>query len=238
MRTHKGFLMIGLVAVSLVFSGCGTQLYELTAEEEELIVEYAAHVVAKHNIYQKDGISCINIEDLETENTEKPQDSEDTSGSEDTQTPSGGGNSDTENTGNETVSMEAALGLADSLSINYVGSSVEEYVKEGPGYVAEPGVYGNLLYVMKFQMKNISDEAVKVDNLSADIGFKLECGKVTSSHRKTFLSNDFSTYIGTVKSGEIVEVVLIFEIKPEDAEKITAPILKISVDNVTKKVKL
>lgn len=40
----------------LLLTGCGTKAYDLTEAEESQIVNYAVHVVSKHNSYQKDGL--------------------------------------------------------------------------------------------------------------------------------------------------------------------------------------
>ena len=41
----------------ITLTGCGTQLYDMTDAEQSLIANYSAYVVAKHNIYQQDGIT-------------------------------------------------------------------------------------------------------------------------------------------------------------------------------------
>ena len=46
MKKQKRYLFIGVAVASLLLSGCGTQLYELTKEEEDLIVHSAAYFVA------------------------------------------------------------------------------------------------------------------------------------------------------------------------------------------------
>ena len=41
----------------ITLTGCGTKLYDMTDEEQGLIANYSAYVVAKHNIYQQDGMT-------------------------------------------------------------------------------------------------------------------------------------------------------------------------------------
>ena len=43
----------------LLLTGCGTKAYDLTEAEESQIVNYAVHVVSKHNSYQKDGLVYV-----------------------------------------------------------------------------------------------------------------------------------------------------------------------------------
>ena len=40
MNKKKRYLFIGVIMASLFLSGCGTQLYEMTKEEEELSLEF------------------------------------------------------------------------------------------------------------------------------------------------------------------------------------------------------
>jgi len=63
MKKFKRHLCIALAGMMLLLTGCGTQLHELTAEEEELIVQSAAYYVAKYNIQQKDGVNGYPLPD-------------------------------------------------------------------------------------------------------------------------------------------------------------------------------
>lgn len=235
MKKHRRFLAMGLVAISLMLSGCGTPLYELTADEEELIVKYAAQFVAKHNIYQKDGVSGVDIEAWEEESEESSN--SETQDSEDTQLPSGSGDSNPDNTDKDVTSMAAAIGLADGLMLTYAGDSVTDYVKEGAGYSVDAGE-GFTFYVMKFHLKNTTEQDIEVDNVSSHPSFKLTSGSIVTKSSVSFLSTDLSTYKGTIKAGETVELMLLFKVNAGDAEKISAPVLQITIDGVTKKVKL
>lgn len=61
MKKRMQFLAI-LLASTVVLGGCGTSLYELTDDEEDLIVSAAAQAVAKHNVFQMDGITDVEPE--------------------------------------------------------------------------------------------------------------------------------------------------------------------------------
>ena len=50
-------LLAVLSVITLLLSGCGTELYEMTDEEEALVVQGAAYMLSKHNIFQKDGMN-------------------------------------------------------------------------------------------------------------------------------------------------------------------------------------
>ena len=236
MKKYRRFLAIGLVALSLMLSGCGTQLYELTAEEEELIVKYAAHFVAKHNIYQKDGITGVDADAVEEE-SEESADSE-TQSPDNTQLPSGSGDGNgTEEPDDDTISIADAIGLPDGLILTYTGNSITNYVMEGEGYSVDAGE-GFTFYVMTFSLENTTEQDIAEDNASTHPVFKMTSGSIATKSSVSFLSADLSTYTNTISAGETVETILLFKINASDAEKVTNPVLQITIDGETKNVKL
>lgn len=108
---------------------------------------------------------------------------------------------------------------------------------EGSAYVVDADA-GKTFYVMKFKMTNITNEDVTVDNASKSPIVKLVSEAVTVKSEVTFLTGDFSTYQGTIKAGESVETILLFEVSESVAEQIKAPTLQITVGNLTKNLKL
>ena len=235
MKKHRRYLAIGIVAMSLLLSGCGNPIYELTEDEEALIVNYAAYILAKHNVYQQDGISNVYIGDIESE-----EDSKDTSTQkpDDTQLPSeGNSEGNTEKPADNAVSIADAVELPVGLSISYVNSSIIDHVKEGDGYSVDAGE-GFTFYVMTFKIENTTEQDIAIDNASIHPVFKLSCGKVNTKSSVSFLSADLSTYQNVVKAGESVETFLLFKVNAADAEKIINPTLQITIDDVTKNVEL
>lgn len=226
MKINRRFLALGLVAVSLLLSGCGTTLYELTADEESLIIKYAAHYIAKHNVYQKDGLSIEvaedEIENVEPENPDNPEDPSNPSGGQEDKRPTVG----------------QAMNLPKGITLTYDGSYVADHVKENAAYSEEAGV-GFEFYVLKFKMENTTKEDITIDNFSKDIVFKLTSGSVViKSKAYPILSNELSSYVGTVKAGETVDVILMFKVKTEDAGKISDVVLEIYEGKTTIAVKL
>ena len=72
---------IPVVALTAIFlTGCGEPLREMTDQEHELVVQYAAKTLSKYNIYQKDGVCAVNKALLEDEKQKDtpPEDTEDT----------------------------------------------------------------------------------------------------------------------------------------------------------------
>ena len=71
-KTKLQMTMVALMAAMLM-GGCGEEPYELTDQEEELIVNYSAHVVTKYNTYQKEGLSYVWTEETEALETEQSE---------------------------------------------------------------------------------------------------------------------------------------------------------------------
>ena len=223
MKKHRRFLAMGLVCVSLLLSGCGTSLYELTADEEALIVKYAAHFVAKHNIYQKDGISIEVAEDeTEIDDSQTPGDTEDPNQGEVNKDPSVG----------------EAMDLPKGISLVYKESYIADHIKQGNAYSEEAGV-GFTFYVLKFTMKNNTEEEITIDNYSKNIVFKLTSGSIVAKSKACpLLLSELSAYAGKLKAGESMDVVLLFKVKEADASKISDPVIELVEGKTTKPVKL
>ena len=58
-------LPVMAVAAILLLGGCGTQMYDLSEDEENLVVQYSAHILAKYNIEQKDGMTAASSEETQ-----------------------------------------------------------------------------------------------------------------------------------------------------------------------------
>lgn len=232
MKKHRRYFGICLMMCTLFLSGCGTKLYEMTAEEKDLIVHSAAYIVAKNNMQQKDGAANVLItEDEAGSESSEAKDTQDDTQTGDIQA------GDTQTTDSvEAVSLAEVIGHAQDLKIEYLGSEQMDSYTEGSVYHISADA-GKTLYVMKFRLTNITEADVYVDNLTINPTLKLITanGKVRSE--KTFLSADFCTYMGTIGAGQSVETVLLFQLPKADAEQLTAPELQFASGKVNKTVK-
>ena len=222
----------------MLLSGCGTQLYEMTKEEEELIVHSAAYFVAKHNIRQKDGVSAVVDPDSIILKEESVVDDTQTSGENEDEAIAGQESTSVEGASDtSTISMAAAVGHAQDLTITYNGSYVADNYVEGDAYIID-AQNGKTFYIMQFDVANKTEQDVLLDNVTLNPVFRLVDGDVNVKAEVTFLTTDFSTYLGDIPAGESVEMVLMFEVTEAQAELITAPSLQITVDNENKVIKL
>lgn len=239
MKKIKRYLCVAVAVMMLFLTGCGTELYELTEEEEDLIVHSAAYLIAKHNSQQKDGVNGYPLpESFEEDESESEFESESESESESEGNGNGSGvDEDNVKPSEEMISLAELIGHKDSLKITYEGSYVSKSYKEGVAYVVEADA-GKAFYVMKIKMTNTTGQDVTVNNAAKSPIMKLVSDAVTVKSEVTFLSNDFSTYQGKIAAGESVETLLLFEVSEKVAEKITAPKLQITIEKSTKTIKL
>ena len=56
---RKSLLSVVLLTGALVLTGCGEEPYELQDNEREVIVNYAAHIIAKYNVKQPEGYRFV-----------------------------------------------------------------------------------------------------------------------------------------------------------------------------------
>lgn len=228
MKKYKRYLFVCIAACSLLLGGCGDALHELTAEEEAVIVHYAAYVVAKHNIQQKDGMSSVYIPEgmLEEEDSQTPDDTqnpEDGEGDSGEVVPSG-------------VKLAEAIGHGSDLTITYDGYTVSDSYVEDNVYAID-AANGKTYYIMKFTITNVTGADVAVENVTKNYKFKMTSGDVSAnSVQNTFAMKDLSSYVGTIPAGQSVQTVLLFEVSKDKIESITEPNLQIIIGNEAKNV--
>lgn len=224
MKQKKCRGLLFLLLASLMLTGCGIQEapYELTEEEQQLIVSYSAHVVSKFNRYQKDGLTYVpDVEETEEveviPETEQPE--------VDTEIVSNENSEGTVSTEMEETAEEATLNsvFADmGLTFTYQGNEVTDSYMEDASYAVNAG-YGKKLLVLKVQVENQTEEAITIDNLTAgdtySAKYVMESGKAYNAKSvMTLLINDFTTFEGTIEPQTVVDMVIVFEIPDETTE--------------------
>ena len=74
-------IMASVLAAATVMTGCGTKIYDMTDEEQQLIVNYSAYALSKHNIYQPDGMTSATETETEEQDTSAAETETETAGS-------------------------------------------------------------------------------------------------------------------------------------------------------------
>lgn len=220
-----------VLLATLFLGGCGEQPIELTEQEEQTIVDYAAHVVSKYNTKQQDGIVRLSERDestetADTETVEQPDSTE--------QTPSEGG--DTAGTPGDavpdnSVSLNEAVAIP-GIDVQYTGAEFASVYQQDSSYIVEPTA-GNKYLVLHFHLNNAGTEAVDCDMLSRKVSFRMTLNdNVQAAAQVTILLNDLGTYQGTIEAGSGTDTVLLFEVPadtPEDLNKISLEVVENTV---------
>lgn len=225
MKKRMQFLAI-LLASTVVLGGCGTSLYELTDDEEDLIVSAAAQAVAKHNVFQMEGITDVEPE-TETQMQENTTEQDTQQVQEETNT-----NTNTGGTKTDTQTKEIALSdlLGKNLKVSYKGYSTASSYQEGD-YFSVNATSGKTLIIMNINVKNTGKKNTKIDMLSKDVTF-YGCFNGTDRivEKKILSTKNLSTYQGKIKPGKSIKTVLVFEASKKQADEISTQDLQVEMD--------
>lgn len=251
------------LAVSVTACGCGDQIYEMTAEEEAVIVHYSAHAVSKFNKKQSEGVQDVAVikalremkekeaeerrrqrEQEERERQERLKGAEPESGGQEepTASPSGGqagSPSGEQDTGSQVpyVSLKKALHLR-GVNAVYRGHELASAYQASQSYMVRANS-GNDLLVLHVNLKNGTDKTAECDILSSMPSFRLTVnGEVSVTADTTILLNDLGTYQGRIRAGEKARTVLIFQLKKGAVRSIDSMELEVTVDGTTSLVRL
>ena len=215
----------------LLLTGCGTKAYDLTEAEESQIVNYAVHVVSKHNSYQKDGLVYVDQSVEETEPEETVIGSESVDGTEIMdETPAGN-------------TLEDVFG-ADGLEVAYLTNELNENYIESD--IGDAGVLpdGKQYLILYFDVVNPTDKGIVLDVSSWNATFKVDYtsqdgNSESASCYTTFLTTDLSGYdeSNLINAGETKSAVLLFEI-PDSVTEVSDIVLHVTRDDTTYEIKL
>lgn len=231
-------IMASVLAAATVMTGCGTKIYDMTDEEQQLIVNYSAYALSKHNIYQPDGMTSATEAETEEQDTSAAETADEKT-SEKTDTGHENGNSgQSQQTAQETkptmqtVSLAQAIGY-DGLSVSYAGLTTEETYKEGSYYSMEAGS-GNTYAVLKFTLSNTTGTDMNVDLFTNTGKYRAAfSGGKEYEAEGSFLTYGLNTFQGTIAAGQSVDVVLLFKV-PQDTvcDSVTMSVEKDNVKNL------
>ena len=189
----------------LCLTGCG--MMSLTTKESDMIAEYAAYVLVKHdrNYFPK------LKDEVEEETTRANWVTPDVSTVVD-QNPTGNTSSST----SETTATFSSKSMAEAMEVEGFDISYTNYelVKEyKDDYFTMPAVEGTKLLVCKFQVTNQSGQESILNILEKQLSFRcmINKEKIVGS-QLTMLLNDLSSLKETFAANETKEVLLIFQV--------------------------
>lgn len=242
----RKFIKLGtvLVAAALLFTGCGNPMVSLTEDEEAIVVNYSAGILAKHNSFQQEGMTAVYPEEPEeteeTEETEEPDKKEEPKEKkedkeEKPQKPEEKQEDGSSEEDSGPLTLTEALAVPE-IEFSYHDYSTTDNYSQGDFFSlnASPGKVYLLLNV---NMTNTGSKAAECDILSKQPTFILYLnGGNGISNEMTMLTNDLSVYKGALDPGQTEATVLLFEVPKETAENVTSMQLSAQVNGETNEI--
>ena len=241
MKRKRVRAVLACLAGTVFLCGCTTAPYQLTEQEESIIVSYASHVVSKYNIYQGDGLVYVRQEEEseaveEIADTELPLEEEEN----ESNPVSGASGEGAVDAAAEAVDINAVFG-AENLHISFQGNEIRKSYVEDSVYAVDASAGKNYL-VLNFDITNVGDSEIMLDIMSQNPKISVryldeEGTEKNAVEAVTFLTNDLSTYEGVIAAGESSTAVLLFEI-PESTSLVSELVLKVRINEKNYKINL
>ena len=245
MKAGKRLIACVLTASSLMLGGCGATVTELSDEEEDIVVYYAAKIVAKHNVRLGQGV----IRYLPPKEAEQPAEEEaaaeeeqteeadtTTDAAADTNTAAASDITAEEEQTEEKVSLTEAMGI-DGISFKYKGAKAYKNFTQKNLAMRSPAS-GNRYVVITVSIKNKSADTRKVSMLSQAVKFTAQLGDQTQNAQATMSLEDLPTYEKTLKSGESDKAIILFEFSEDNAKDLSGLSLTVEKNGTQYSVKL
>lgn len=221
-------LIAGMVAC-LLLNGCGAQIPELTQEQTDKVVQYAAGILLKYDRNYDSGIMSEEEMAAQIRKQITP-----------TPTPVPEKNAeDPGQTEQESEVPEDLIGtkedpvdhrtIAEFLSLNgvdisYTGYDIAASYPENETdewYFAMDAVEGDQLLIIKFRVTNISQETMTVDILNLAPRFRAFIADGPQINAATtLLTDDLKTLQTTLQPAESVDEVVVVEITDQEAQSL------------------
>ncbi len=211
MKRQKYTCFILLLGMALC-AGCGAKFPEMSKEQEDRIVEYAANAIMRHVNDYDSRLVDLSLYSTPPQETEQEDKEEDETGKMDAVA-----DTDTVDVSEEASpkTLEEVL-LPAGVTAVYTGCHMTVSYPEEEGeepYFALDASDGKQFLVMEFAICNTTGEAVEMDIFSGAPRFTVVLNNTERVRTmSTMLLNDLSTYIGMLSSGEEIPLVLVAEI--------------------------
>ena len=246
--------VLGLFAMSaMLLTGCIDAMPELTAEQSDIITEYAAGVLLKYSSnynYKIADEEEVLAAMAARQEAAEPETAAETEPETDIVQAEGEANQNTSPTEAETeteaeqiqfvadLDFAAELGI-DDLIIHYQSFEIcSAYPGDNTGFSVD-AAQGKKLLVMHFDMEGLPEEDVDCNLFDYEIKMRVNINDTGStSVLSTLIPNDLGTYMDIVPAGEIVDVVAVAEIDDMTAEEIQTLTLHAASNSQSCTVKL
>ena len=253
----KKIKAIGLLAISSVLlTGCIDAMPDLTDEQTEMISEYSARLLLKYSsnynyrladdrvladaLLQESLMEAETEESSETAETEAnagetgsdTQPSGDGQGQADGQASSDGQTQPETQTGVEVLLTDEAdiaqlLGI-DGVAIKYQSFEIcGSYPQDSSGF-SVTAAQGRKLLVVHFDIESATGDDAECNLFDRNLSIRVNVSDKSAKVMSTLLPDDIASYIDTIHSGEVKEVVAVAEIADMDDSDIETLTMHIS----------
>lgn len=244
-------LLISILSISFLFTGCGEPLMEMTAEEEAIITAYASKAVSKFNKNQTIGIANARVREGELDEEYSPDEPEEVTDDEALEQPEidpetgepinvDASSEKTEESQEETAedsSQDLGYSFTEAIGIEGVEFSCSEFdvseeFKTKKFFMEK--VSGKKYVVLSIEAKNTSDKSVDFSQYK-DKSYSLSLnGKDKASASFTPLGNDLVNYDGILAAGDKKSLILVFQFSDSSVENITSMDLFVTSEGTTR----
>lgn len=229
-----------VLLASLLLTGCGNAIPDLTAEEQQAVGDYAAMTLLRYDANHRSRLVDLSqVRDRtskpETDAPEPEQPDQTPEPESDTPVVDLTQGSETGSMGG-TASMEEFFELPEGITLTYQGMQVcASYPEDGAdAYFSLDASEGKSLLVLHYAMSSQASEEQRVDLFGQKPVFKITVnGSYTRTALVTILVNDMSTYAGDIAPGASEDLVLLIEIDEGMADGITSITLNLQSDSKT-----
>ncbi len=232
--------VLGLIALSaILLTGCVDAMPELTAEQSDIIAEYAAGLLLKYSpryqyrIVSEEELAAAvadrqDVSESEPEQTQLPDENMPEAPSEDT--PTEQEKQPAQISSAEDIDFAAELGI-DDLIVRYQSFEVcSSYPQNSTGFSVDAAKDKKLL-ILHFDLEGLPEEDVNCNFFDCDIKLRVNINdSVSASVLPAMLPNNIITYIDVVKAGETVDVVAVAEINDMTEADIQSMVLQASAN--------
>jgi len=246
MKIKRVFLFISVLCFSLLFTGCGEQLYAMTDEEEAIITAYASKAVSKFNKNQTLGIANARVKPGELDTEYNPEEEiGDVTEEENTEVeydPETGEPIIPEETiddtsGEESSSQDTGYSFTSAVDVPGVEFNCSEFDVSNEyktdSYVLSKAS-GKQYLVLYITAENTSDSSVDFSKYSnRDYTLSIN-GAEKSSTQFTPLGNDLANYDGILAAGDTKNFILVFLFNNSSVENITSLELFVTSEGTTR----
>ena len=238
----NSLLSVALLLGVLILTGCGEEPYELQDDERAVIVNYAAHIVAKYNVRQPEGYRYVyqSPEDEAAGEEDLPQDvpAEDNEEEEqqlDDQTQEdqpADGKDDAPVKEQPAVTLSEALGLKGVQAV-YTGAELTDHY----GTVVPSS--GKKLMILHVTLQNPTGKARKCDILSMFPQFRARVnGTLDTTAELTILPENLSTWEEKIPAGGSADTVILFQVDEQTVASVEQLELRVTVGEKSSRVEL